>query len=171
MAVHIELIDGKHEAAVQGFAVDPRISATTTLPYPYPEGAAREWIDKSLDSRAKGLVYEYAVMDGQELVGVCGILNISQGEGEIGYWTGTPHWGKGYASFAVSRLLEQGFTELSLNRLYAKSLVVNRASCRVLEKAGFHLTEVNELPDSKWPGEPVAIFEQRVEMWRVGQGI
>lgn len=171
MTVRIELIAPEHEEAVQAYARDSHISATTTLPYPYPDGGAREWIAKSLKEREQGTLYEYAVIHEETLVGVCGVLNISQGSGEVGYWTGRPHWGKGYASQAVFILLEKAFGELNLNRTYAQCLLTNRASFRVLEKTGFHLTEVKNLPDSKWPTEPVAVLEQRRDMWTVGQGI
>jgi len=170
MTVRIELIHPKHESAVQAFAGDPGISATTTLPHPYPEDGAMKWIQKSLAGREKGHLFEYAVLDDQELVGVCGLLNISQGSGEVGYWTGRPHWGRGFASQSVFLLLEQAFGPLNLHRVYAHCLLTNRASSRVLEKTGFHLTEVKNLPDSKWPTEPVAVFEQQREMWHTGQG-
>lgn len=46
-------------------------------------------------------------------------------------------WGKGIASEMISLLLEYGFVDLSLQRIYAVALDANLASQRVKEKCGF----------------------------------
>lgn len=73
-----------------------------------------------------------------ELIGLCGFLpfELMHRRGEFGYWLGKPHWGQGYATEAVEALLAFGFRRMKLNRLQARVLVGNRASARVLEKAG-----------------------------------
>ncbi|MCB1508104.1 MAG: GNAT family N-acetyltransferase [Hyphomicrobiaceae bacterium] len=55
----------------------------------------------------------------------------------LGYWMATQHTGKGYMSEAVMALLAHAFTTLDLHRVEAACLPENRASMRVLEKAGF----------------------------------
>jgi ribosomal-protein-alanine N-acetyltransferase len=76
-----------------------------------------------------------------ELIGMCGFLplEIKHRRGEFGYWLGKPHWGRGYATEAVGALLAFGFRRLKLNRLQARVLTRNRASARVLQKAGMRL--------------------------------
>jgi RimJ/RimL family protein N-acetyltransferase len=61
------------------------------------------------------------------------------GEIEIGYRLERPAWGKGYATEATKALLRKGFMELDLPRVIATALTANRASIRVMEKAGMML--------------------------------
>ena len=42
--IYIEPIALKHAPSIQKLASDPAISATTTLPHPYPENGAVDWI-------------------------------------------------------------------------------------------------------------------------------
>jgi RimJ/RimL family protein N-acetyltransferase len=56
---------------------------------------------------------------------------------ELGYAFASPHWGHGYATEALTALLEYGFGELGLNRVEADIDPRNLASARVLERLGF----------------------------------
>ncbi len=58
---------------------------------------------------------------------------------EIGYWLGEPFWGQGIATKAVKLIAEYGFSQLELIRIYSGVFDFNKASQRVLEKAGFTL--------------------------------
>lgn len=59
---------------------------------------------------------------------------------EIGYWLGVAHWGRGVATAAVRAVTGHAFaTQPELRRLWAVPFATNRASARVLEKAGFVL--------------------------------
>jgi ribosomal-protein-alanine N-acetyltransferase len=71
------------------------------------------------------------------LVGLGGLV-IMRGaeEGEIWYLVDPDSWGKGVATETATRLLNLGFGELGLHRIWASSLPENPASGRVLEKAG-----------------------------------
>ncbi len=57
------------------------------------------------------------------------------GEGNIGYWLGRTHWGKGIASAAVAQFL----TGITARPVYAHVVRHNVASIRVLQKCGFQL--------------------------------
>ena len=56
---------------------------------------------------------------------------------ELGYALGSAHWGKGYATEALSAALDYGFHELRLNRVEADIDPRNVASGAVLERMGF----------------------------------
>jgi RimJ/RimL family protein N-acetyltransferase len=72
-----------------------------------------------------------------ELVGLCGLINLrGNSDGEIWYLINPQSWGKGIATKAVKQLLQVGFSEMSLHRIWATCLPENPASARVLEKAG-----------------------------------
>jgi [ribosomal protein S5]-alanine N-acetyltransferase len=71
------------------------------------------------------------------LVGLCGAV-IPRGaeEGEIWYLVDPESWGKGIATEAARQLLDFGFWELGLHRIWATCVPENPASARVLEKVG-----------------------------------
>jgi RimJ/RimL family protein N-acetyltransferase len=72
-----------------------------------------------------------------DLVGLCGVVILRGAEeGEIWYLVEPESWGKGIATEAAKHLLDLGFGELSLHRIWATCLPENPASARVLEKVG-----------------------------------
>ena len=56
--------------------------------------------------------------------------------GEIGYLLDLRYWGRGYATEAARAVLDFGFRELDLHRVYATCRPANVASIRVMEKLG-----------------------------------
>jgi RimJ/RimL family protein N-acetyltransferase len=78
--------------------------------------------------------------DTGEMVGCCGIKpNDLNGEiiFETGFHLARAHWGKGYATEALERVVGHAFEQLRLPKLYAGHHPMNNASKRVLEKLGF----------------------------------
>jgi RimJ/RimL family protein N-acetyltransferase len=61
---------------------------------------------------------------------------------EVGYWLGEQYWRRGIVSEALSLFTQYAFSELKLLRLFATPFADNRASIRVLEKAGYVLEGV-----------------------------
>ncbi len=162
------LIVPEHADAIQRLAADARIAATTSIPHPYPEHGARDFIAQQLEDRAAGRAWAFAIVDEGELVGVCGVHGIAPGATpEVGYWVGVPYWGRGYATFGLGRLLEFVFTHLGLERVGARVLEANPASARVLEKRGmrFVCLQPNEDAALHPPGVPVAWYALTREEW------
>jgi len=56
---------------------------------------------------------------------------------QVGYQFAPAHWGRGYATEGVSRVLEYAFGDLQLDRVAAIARPKNLASNRVLDKLGF----------------------------------
>jgi len=72
-----------------------------------------------------------------KLVGLCGVAILRGAEeGEIWYLVEPESWGKGIATETVKHLLDFGFGQLGLHRIWATCLPENPASARVLEKVG-----------------------------------
>ncbi len=61
----------------------------------------------------------------------------SQCRAELGYVLTRSYWGKGLMTKAVKLAIEQGFSDLNVVRIEAFVDPMNKASARVLEKAGF----------------------------------
>ena len=127
--------------AVQRLAGDRRVAdAATTIPHPYPDGAAEAWIATHAPSFAarKEVTFAVALRASGELVGTVSLLDISahHARAELGYWTGAPFWGSGYCTEAVRRLIPFANEFLGTTRVVGKCLARNPASARVMEKAG-----------------------------------
>ena len=58
---------------------------------------------------------------------------------EIGYWLGEAAWGRGIVTEALQAVTAEVFRRFELTRIYALPFADNRASVRVLEKAGYTL--------------------------------
>jgi RimJ/RimL family protein N-acetyltransferase len=126
---------------------------TLLIPYPYPAGAAEDWMQKCWEQAASGENYTFAVVLKAErrMIGSMGIgLNGSHNRAEIGYWMGKPYRGQGYTTEACRRIIEFGFTTLKLNRIQASYFTRNPASRRVMEKAGMQYEGVLRQYVFKW---------------------
>jgi len=91
---------------------------------------------------AAGTGYPYFVCEQRtgRILGGITLGNVRRGvsqSGQIGYWIGARHQGKGYMSEALGVLCEQAFTTFGLHRLEAACIPDNTRSIRLLEKSGF----------------------------------
>ncbi|MDP9367172.1 MAG: GNAT family N-acetyltransferase [Chloroflexota bacterium] len=72
-----------------------------------------------------------------EVVGAGLLVPLEGGpEVEVGYHLARWVWGRGYATELARALVAYGFDHLGLHRIVGVAYPANRASCRVLEKAG-----------------------------------
>jgi len=130
---------------------DIRIAGTTlNIPHPYSVEDAKSWIER----QQKGTVSRdtvnssFFLKESGKLIGGIGLSDISpyHQKAEIGYWCGYEHWGNGFTTEASRAMIEYGFNELKLERIYAICFATNTASVRVMEKIGmvFEGTARNE---------------------------
>ena len=107
-----------HDApTVQQLAGDRAIADTVlTIPHPYEDGMAEEWIGthRDLFECDKQATYAILRIEDDSLIRAIS-LNINQNHkhAEMGYWIGKPFWGKGYCTEAASEILRYGFDYLS----------------------------------------------------------
>lgn len=88
---------------------------------------------------APGEWFQFAVevKEAGTLVGDLGFrIGVGGAQAEVGYTLAREHWGKGYASEAVSRLLDHAFRDVGLHRVYAVTDQENLPSIAVLERIG-----------------------------------
>lgn len=127
-------------ADVQRLAGDREIAAgTLTIPHPYPDGAAEEWIGKHQAwlEEERELVLAITVRETGELAGTMGLmLKLAHDKAELGYWIGVPYWGRGYATEAAVAMMQYGFEHWSLHRIEALHFSRNPASGKVMQKLG-----------------------------------
>jgi len=143
---------------------------TLSIPHPYSEQQAIDWISRHSASRSGGREMVFALVTKQdiELVGTAGLRDIDQehGQAEMGFWVAVDWWGRGYATEAAQALLRFGFEALKLNRIYAHHMLRNPASGRVLEKIGMKREGVLRERVRKWGVfEDVAILSILRKEW------
>ncbi len=134
---------------LQLYAADRRVAeATSSIPHPYPPGAAEAFIAQAIRAsqaasqdpgpgERRGIVW---AMDGSgrnlgELLGVIALKCMDRSQAEIGYWVAPAFWNTGIASAAVQALVETN--PLNCKAYFAQVFQDNPASARVLTKAGF----------------------------------
>jgi ribosomal-protein-alanine N-acetyltransferase len=112
---------------------------TLSIPHPYPAGAAEDWIGGHQAAFDKGEEVTWAITarDNGPLMGAVGLrLSPVRRHAEMGYWLSVPDWNQGYMSEAARAVLDYGFGQLGLLRIYATHFARNPASGRVMQKAG-----------------------------------
>lgn len=121
------------------FANNKKISDNLTdkFPYPYTSDYGKRFIEFA-QSMKPPIVFAIDV-DGIAIggIGVHPQTDISRKNAELGYWLAEPYWGKGITTEAVKQIIDYGFKEFDITRIYARPFDNNIASKRVLEKVGF----------------------------------
>lgn len=123
------------------YAKDPRIGPIAGWPVHTSPENSREIIRDVLSAEE---TYAVTTRDSDTAIGSIGLmigaqsnLNISENEGEIGYWIAAPFWGQGYTPEAVQELIRHSFADLGLITLWCGYFDGNEQSRRVNEKCGF----------------------------------
>ena len=99
-------------------------------------------------------MYAVVLKSTGDVVGCAGMLfgndaNVHLGgnEAELGYWSGKPHWGFGYATEAARAVVERGFGHLGIHAVWAVYYDGNDRFRRVLDKLGFsHICTMRDVP-------------------------
>ena len=126
-------LDWVHRACQDG-----DIARWTNIPWPYGRGDARALLELSERGRRMGTAAAFAITsrDGERL-GSASLTFAAGGVTELGYWVAAEARGRGAAPAAVERLVAWAVQDLGIGRVELKTIVGNRASERVAEKAGF----------------------------------
>jgi RimJ/RimL family protein N-acetyltransferase len=130
---------GKDVPSVVEFCGAREVADTMTgIPHPYRREDAESWISTHAAAFEHGVGATFAVEGPEGVVGAVLLMNIDRAtlQAELGYWIGLPFWRKGYATEAAREGVRYAFEDVRLNRIYARCMVRNPASVRVLEKLG-----------------------------------
>ena len=116
---------------------DPETARWTTVPIPYTERDAREWLERCADAWERG-VAPFAVVEREtgELAAAISVW-LHGSVAELGYWAVPGHRGKGLVPRAVRLVTRWCFDELGLARVQLGTFPGNQASERVAVKCGF----------------------------------
>ncbi|WP_185144796.1 GNAT family N-acetyltransferase [Elizabethkingia sp. JS20170427COW] len=112
---------------------------TLNIPFPYTAKNAEFWLQLSAQGLIEKTQYIFAIrlINTRELIGGIDLgIDRNANKAELGYWLSRENWNKGYATEAVKLIINFGFTQLRLRRIYASHFDFNMASGKVLEKSG-----------------------------------
>lgn len=110
------------------------------VPFPYVAWHAHEWLAMQRWRRQSGRDLTFVIATRGKpgaVVGGIGCHNVYEASPIVGYWLAEPHWGRGFASEALSALLAEVRRVNPAARPHAMVQTANRASVGVLRKAGF----------------------------------
>lgn len=117
----------------------------------------REWV--------AGEAYRFAVELQGRLIGVVDVDEISQQEGDLGYWFEQASWGHGYAREAAQAVVDFAFGNVRLRELRSGHAVENAASGNVLLKLGFRPLDIVRVA-SRPQGQEIQQKRYILSAWR-----
>ncbi len=120
------------------YAGDERVARmTSSIPHPYPPGAAEAFITRACESDRDDDVWamDGTATGGAELMGVISLKQLDREQGEVGFWVAPAFWNGQVASDAVAALVTAN--PRGCNTVFATVFQDNAASARVLTKCGF----------------------------------
>lgn len=123
----------------QVLAGDKDVAETTFLPHPYTLEMAENWISTHPELIQNGEAFPFAVVLKEEdrLIGTMTLrVDKLHNKGELAYWVGKDYWNLGYATEAAKKVIEFGFEEQNLNRIWAPVMSKNTASGKLMQKVG-----------------------------------
>ena len=131
--------------AVFAACQDPEVSRYTSIPAPYERHHAADWIAAAPEKWRSGAAASRLVTSAAtgELLGSCGLVDITDDRAEIGYWVCREARGRGVATRATLLVTAWALGDLGLSLIDLQADVRNLASQRVAEKAGY--TRVGEV--------------------------
>ncbi|KAA3618695.1 MAG: N-acetyltransferase [Calditrichaeota bacterium] len=108
-----------------------------SFPYPLTEHDVQLWLAESI---SQVLPTKLVIANAEEAIGSIGLKE--QGgmqchAAELGYWLAQPFWNRGIMSKAIPLMINYGFKEMQLQRIFAYVFEWNPASAHILEKSGF----------------------------------
>jgi len=161
----IELADAPR---IQLLIANPNVLKylSDVVPWPYPAGGAREYLEQTMPKIEAMEVYIWAIMlKSQREVGLIGVISLSPGSDDDsrGFWLGEPYWGHGYMGEAAEAVTDFAFGPLGMKELLLGNATGNVASRRLKESAGAQLIGIEErgfvsgrFPCERWRLTPAA---------------
>ena len=98
-----------------------------------------KFLESSLLDAQNGTAYTFAIVEDVKIVGLVSYhpIDWQNKSADLGYWVSVRYRGRGFAKWAVYKLLEHAFDELKLHRISIACGVENRPSQRIPESLGF----------------------------------
>jgi len=137
--IKLVALDISHLDIVHNWINNEIINESSGTRFPISKENQKNWILKTIQNKSKK---KLIILNNENLeVGMVSIMNIDyrNRNAELGVYLDPDHVRKGYASMALSMLIDFGFQELNMHKLYAFIHADNKNSIRLFEKLNFSL--------------------------------
>jgi len=118
---------------------NPEITATLTMRFPMSKSQEESWISSHYKDQSN-IPLAIVVRNDDQHIGNCGLHSIDYVNrfAEFGIMLGEKSkWGKGYAPEAGRLIIDYGFKQLAMHRIYLHVYSHNKRAQRAYEKLGF----------------------------------
>ncbi|MCB9315247.1 MAG: GNAT family N-acetyltransferase [Lewinellaceae bacterium] len=112
---------------------------TNQFPHPYTVEHGRAFIEMASRNTPRNIMAIDINGQASGGIGIHPQADIQCKNAEMGYWLAEPYWGQGIITRAIVQMVEYGFANWDINRIFARPFGTNIGSQRALEKAGFIL--------------------------------
>lgn len=111
---------------------------TNSFPFPYTTDHAQAFKKRAKNEYLEGLAERWGIYLKNQFIGIMGLHpKISDENAFIGYLIHPDFQGKGWMKESVATLIQYGFEQKKLHKIYAETLHTNIASQKVLLANGF----------------------------------
>ncbi|HVO94767.1 MAG TPA: GNAT family N-acetyltransferase [Terriglobales bacterium] len=125
------------EAVFRGYAQDPEVVKYVSWSAHKNLKETREYMQMCLLAWDVGKAFHWAIerRDEKQVIGMM-IARVSSEKWELGFVLARAHWGRGYMTEAVKGIIAWALKQRDIYRVWAVCDIDNKASARVMEKAG-----------------------------------
>ena len=142
---------------VHQYASDPEVTKYMVWS-PNSKKQTKKFVEERIEQQNQTIRKDYDLaitLKSDGLIGACGIddIKLSNKKGELGYCLNKQYWEKGYATETSEALLDLGFNDLELHRIFAKCDTKNLQSKNVLGKIGMEqegILREHKIIDGRW---------------------
>lgn len=135
-----------------------------SIPHPYHEKDAISWLNMAIEGFEDENHFVFAICKQSDDLFMGGIgLHIHRrfNHAELGFWIGEPFWNHGYVTEAAHGVLQFGFEQLELHKIFATHMIDNPASGKVMQKNG--MIKEGELVDHLKKGDQyISVVQYRL---------
>ncbi len=121
---------------------------------PLSQAAEEQWFERMLQAQGKEhYIFVICLLEDGRPIGTIGLHDVDgvNGNAEFGIFIGEKElWGRGYGTDALNAIVDFGFGELRLERIWLEVWTENPRAQRSYEKAGF--TREATLRHDRWEG-------------------
>ena len=140
-----------------------------TVPWPYPDDGAAEFLKLLLPKIERGEEYQWAILLKENpslgLIGSIGLMPINEIDNR-GFWLGQDYWRKGYMREATEAVTDFAFDKVGMRALKLSNAQPNTGSHRLKEAAGAEIVEIEEGGEFVSGRFPTVRWLLTVENWR-----
>jgi RimJ/RimL family protein N-acetyltransferase len=138
--ISLVLLEKEHLAKRAEYLNDPKVQKTLNFDFPTSLAKTEAWFSKNV-LNANRVDFSFQSIDTGDVIGFGGLININQKarKAELYIFIGDKAcWGKGFGRDGYKLLVNYGFAELGLDRVYLYQLAENSRAIKATEALGWY---------------------------------